>query len=356
MRRLLQPKVLFFIALSLGLMVLSKLYLPVALPHIQVAPEAVFRLGPVPITNTLLALLASDVVLIGLAFLAGRNLQMVPGRLQNFFETIIEFWKNTAEGHLGEKLARTWLPVALTVFFSIWFSNYLHFLPGFDSVGYFCEPADCPKMSAEVAPVDDVAHGADAAHAEGAAAEEGGHDPLFIDWTGGASGQGIGLIQPPPDEVAAGDEHGGADAAHAEGEHLVFVPFLRVASSDLNFTLALALIAFFCIEFAGFKKLGAGYLGKFFNFKTGAMNMIVGLLEAFSEVMRIVTFSFRLFGNVFAGQTMLFVFPFLIPLLVVLPIYGLELFVGLIQAYVFAILILAFMEQAVTAHHGDEHH
>jgi F-type H+-transporting ATPase subunit a len=75
-----------------------------------------------------------------------------------------------------------------------------------------------------------------------------------------------------------------------------------------------------------------------------------------SELSRIISFAFRLFGNLFAGQTLLFVLPFLVPLFIVLPIFGLELFVGLIQAFVFAMLTLAFMSQAVVGHHGDEHH
>jgi F-type H+-transporting ATPase subunit a len=337
------PKTLLTIALLLIVMIGSVKLIPVELPHIQVAPEAVFTLGPLVFTNTFLALLVSDLVLLGLAFVAGRNMQLVPGGLQNFFEAIYEFWYNTAVGHLGEKLAKTWLPLALTVFLTIWFSNYLHFLPSFDSIGYFCQAPNCIELSAAKAPEAGKPH----------AAEE--HKPLNIQWTGGAAGQGIGLIQKSvkPAKAEAGAAAPAPEPAHADGDY-VFVPFLRVAASDLNFTLALALIAFFCIEFAGFKQLGGGYITKFLNFREGPMNLIVGLLEAFSEVMRIVTFSFRLFGNVFAGQTMLFVFPFLIPLMVALPIYGLELFVGLIQAYVFAVLILAFMEQAITSHHAPD--
>lgn len=82
----------------------------------------------------------------------------------------------------------------------------------------------------------------------------------------------------------------------------------------------------------------------------GFLNVFVGLLEFVSELSRIVSFAFRLFGNIFAGQTLLFVMPFLIPLFLVLPIYGLELFVGMIQGFVFAILTLAFMSQAVEDH------
>lgn len=334
----------------LAIMVASAIYIKVPLPHIQVPPETLFEIGPVPFTNTMLALLFADLVLIVMAFLATRKMEMVPRGLQNFFEMVIEFWQTQAHNSIGEKLSRTWLPLVLTVFFMIWFSNYAHFLPGFDTIGILCKSGECPgEHGAAHAPAADAAasdgeHAAEPAAAEGEhAAPEGPKHTYFkvTDWNG------IGIITARYPEEASDEEK------HEQGR--VLVPFLRVAASDLNMPLALALIAFLVIEFAGFKALGFGYLGKFFNFKEGAIMAGVGLLELVSEVMRIITFSFRLFGNVFAGQTLLFVFPFLVPALMVLPIYGLELFVGLIQSYVFAVLILAFMQQAVTAHHGGDH-
>lgn len=342
----------FWISLVvLAIMIASAFYIKVPLPHIQVPPETLFMMGPVPFTNTMLALLLADVVLIVMAFLATRKLEMVPRGLQNFFEIVIDFWQTQSLNHIGEKMTRAWLPLVLTVFFMVWFSNYSHFLPGFDTIGILCKAGDCPGEHVATAAGTDAAgggeHGAEsaAAAAEGGehAAPEGPAHTYFkvTDWNG------IGLITARYPEDASEEEK------HAEGR--VLVPFLRVAASDLNMPLALALIAFLVIEFAGFKALGFGYLGKFFNFKEGGIMMGVGLLELVSEIMRIITFSFRLFGNVFAGQTLLFVFPFLVPALMVLPIYGLELFVGLIQSYVFAILILAFMQQAITAHHGPDH-
>jgi F-type H+-transporting ATPase subunit a len=114
--------------------------------------------------------------------------------------------------------------------------------------------------------------------------------------------------------------------------------------------LALAIIAFLAIEIAGFQALGLRYLSKFFTLKGFPLGTFVGLLEFVSEIARIISFAFRLFGNLFAGQVLLFVMPFLVPLFLVLPIYGLELFVGMIQGFVFAILTLAFMSQAVESH------
>jgi F0F1-type ATP synthase membrane subunit a len=137
----------------------------------------------------------------------------------------------------------------------------------------------------------------------------------------------------------------------------VVYPFFRAAFSDLNNTLALAIFAFLVIEFWGFQSLGFGYLGKFFvnPFRNPIMTF-VGLLELLSEFIRILSFSFRLFGNIFAGGVLLLIITFLAPFLVPLGIYGLELFIGFIQAVVFSLLVLVFAIGAVEHHGADEHH
>jgi F-type H+-transporting ATPase subunit a len=138
------------------------------------------------------------------------------------------------------------------------------------------------------------------------------------------------------------------------------VPYFRAPSADLNFTLAITVWAVVMIEYFGFSALGfGGYLGKFFNFKEGPMGFMVGLLEFISEIARIPAFMFRLFGNIFAGEVLLVVMIFLIPLGWPLPFYAFEVFVGFIQAFVFAVLTMAFIAIAVTPHggdHGDGHH
>ena len=141
------------------------------------------------------------------------------------------------------------------------------------------------------------------------------------------------------------------------GPVMAVVPFYRAAATDLNFPLALALIAFTVVQIAGIRALGGwGYFSKFLNFKEGVLGFVVGFVEGISELSRIISFSFRLFGNIFAGQVLLFVIPFLVPLLLPVMIYGLETFVGLIQGYVFAVLTLAFMGAAVAPHHHEEDH
>jgi F-type H+-transporting ATPase subunit a len=138
---------------------------------------------------------------------------------------------------------------------------------------------------------------------------------------------------------------------------------LRPAGTDLNMPLAIAIISFVFVEYWGIRVLGFRYFGKFFRFGAllkgnifqGFIDIFVGLLELLSEFVRIISFTFRLFGNMTAGEILLLVTAFLIPFVFSLPFYGLELLVGLIQALIFSGLTLVFVTIAVTPHGGDEH-
>ncbi len=126
-----------------------------------------------------------------------------------------------------------------------------------------------------------------------------------------------------------------------------FTPFLYPAATDLNITVAFALIAFLTIEIAGFATLGIiKYGGKFINFSS-PLAFIIGLIELISELARLISFSFRLFGNIFAGKTLLVVIMFFIPYVVPVPLIAFEVFVGFIQAFIFAILTLFFIKLAI---------
>ncbi|MEK7498290.1 MAG: F0F1 ATP synthase subunit A [Patescibacteria group bacterium] len=130
----------------------------------------------------------------------------------------------------------------------------------------------------------------------------------------------------------------------------VFVPFLRSGASDLNTTLALAIIALFFVHVIGAGAIGfKKHVGKFFTFKS-PIDFFVGILEFISEIAKMISFSFRLFGNVFAGEVLLIIMAFLAPYVVPVPFLGLELFVGFIQALVFAMLTTVFIGLA-SSHH-----
>jgi F-type H+-transporting ATPase subunit a len=110
------------------------------------------------------------------------------------------------------------------------------------------------------------------------------------------------------------------------------------------------------VHFWGLRSLGVlGHVGKFLNFKDGPIGLFVGILEAIGEVARVISFTFRLFGNIFAGEVLLIAMAFLIPLVGLVPFLGLELFVGLIQAFIFSMLTLVFATSATIAHGGDDH-
>jgi F-type H+-transporting ATPase subunit a len=146
---------------------------------------------------------------------------------------------------------------------------------------------------------------------------------------------------------------------HAGGEQFALIPFVRVLSTDLNFTVALALIAVIMVQVMGVRAHGFKYFKKFINVGGiskqpifGIIDFGVGLLELVSEISKILSFSFRLFGNIFAGSVLLFVIGTLVPVFAQSLFLMLEFFVGLIQAVVFGMLTMVYMSQA-TAGHGE---
>lgn len=129
------------------------------------------------------------------------------------------------------------------------------------------------------------------------------------------------------------------------------IPLLYPAHTDLNMTIALSIIAFVAIEVAGVLAIGFfKYTGKFINFRS-LLGFFIGLIELFSEMARLISFSFRLFGNIFAGKTLLLIAMFFVPFVLPVPILAFELFVGLIQAFIFAVLMLFFIKLAVEEPH-----
>lgn len=136
---------------------------------------------------------------------------------------------------------------------------------------------------------------------------------------------------------------------HGESSHLI--PLLYPAATDLNITLAFAIVAFLTVEIAGMVTLGTfRYLGKFFNFHS-PLGFVIGIIELISEIARLISFSFRLFGNIFAGKTLLIVVMFFVPYFVPVPLLAFEVFVGFIQAFIFAVLTLFFIKLAVAEPH-----
>ncbi len=136
-----------------------------------------------------------------------------------------------------------------------------------------------------------------------------------------------------------------------EGDHVT--GFLRPVNTDLNVTLALAIIVFFTIELSGIFVLGAlKYWSKFVTFSS-ATGFVIGIIELISNVARLISFSFRLFGNIFAGHVLIVVIIFFIPFFVPVPLMLFEVFVGFLQAVIFSLLTLVFIKLAVEEPHGE---
>jgi len=307
--------------------------------HIQLPAEnitAMPAIGGFNITNTMVAGWAAILVLALLSFLATRRVQEVPGRLQSLMETVLEFFLSLAESVAGPEKARRFFPLVMTIFLFIVTANWMGILPGYGTVGRF-EPAE------------EVIH-----HAEEKAREDGEEADLsklnlqIFDRDGSLAVLSFGSV----DDVITAEELGDS---HDDNVGLL-VPFLRSANTDLNTTLAIAIVAMVMVHWWGFRALGVfGHAGKFINVKGGPIGLFVGVLELVSELARVISFTFRLFGNMFAGEVLLIAMAFLIPLVGLVPFMGLELFVGLIQAFIFSMLTLVFAATATVSHAAEDH-
>lgn len=288
--------------------------------HISLASEAVFHVGSFPITNTLLMSWFAMVVIIVVGVLATRKMDLIPRGLQNFFEAIIEGVLNLIQSVTGDhKRALKILPIIATFLLFITVSNWLGLLPGVGTIGFFES-----KTHEEAT---------ESTTSEGAVSEEDVTAQPFLT-----------------------DPEAYKEPVATEPQEKEFVPLLRSTYSDINMTLALALISVFVTQFFGIAAIGALKYGKkFINF-SGVVPFFVGFLELIGEIAHIISFSFRLFGNVFAGEVLLVVISTLVAYVAPLPFYFLEIFVGFIQALVFSLLTLVFITTAMTDHEAHESH
>jgi F-type H+-transporting ATPase subunit a len=133
-------------------------------------------------------------------------------------------------------------------------------------------------------------------------------------------------------------------------EEIKTIPLLRGNNADLNATLALAIISVVMIQVYGIQFLGfKTYISKFLNFKD-PIYFVLGILEIVSEISKVLSFAFRLFGNIFAGEVLLTIVAFLVPVLASFPFLILEVFVGFVQALVFSMLTSVFLSLSVSHH------
>lgn len=298
---------IYIVVIAIVAFLASKL--PVIMPEVSIPAEPIFTIPGVgfAVTNTLLATWLTMLLLILGSILVTRKLEMVPGGVQNLVEWGLGVLLGLAENVAGER-GRRFFPLVATIFIFLLMSNWMGILPGFASVGLVHE-----------------------AHA-------GGHNIRQL----GVPGVDVYVLE-----------------AGEVGEHetgWTIFSFLRSAATDLNTPLALAIISVVATQVVGLQAQGIRYFKKFISFDD-VLGLVVGPLELVSEFAKIISFSFRLFGNIFAGEVLLAVLAFIVPYLVSIPFFGLELFVGLMQAFVFAMLTLVFMAMATMGHgpEGEEH-
>ncbi len=296
---------------------------------VSVRPEVLFTLGGFEVTNTLSTTIIVSILLVLFVFFSTRKMQIIPSGMQNVLEMIIEALDGLATSVAGAR-GRKFLPIVATIFLFVLFSNLLGLIPGFGPIGLL------PVSEQSPAP------------------------------------QGITTFDLPQSLAGSLGTKGGAE----EGG-VILAPLFRSPSTDINMTLALALISVIMTQVYGMQAMGplkywfvrffmfdkvSKFFGSLFKGKLnfgllafGLLDVFVGLLELVSEVSKILSFTFRLFGNIFAGEVVLLIMAFLFFALP-FPFYALELFIGFIQAFVFAILTLVFMTIATTAHGAEEHH
>jgi F-type H+-transporting ATPase subunit a len=267
--------------------------------HLPVHAEELFRMGPIAISNSMLMVWIVAAVIIAVAQLATRNVALIPSGLQNFVEWLVESLYHFLEGILGTHLVRKTFWFFGTIFVLILFTNWFGLIPGVGTIGQF-------------------------------------------------NPEGFG-----------GDSHD------------TFRPFLRGGNADLNMTLAMS-ISFALLWFywaigenglVGFFKHIFAPKGKFSGIMAVMMLVVfgfVGVLELVSIIFRPVALSFRLFGNIFAGETTLETMTAITgswytAWLPPLPFYFMELLVGLIQALVFTLLTAVFLK-LICEHHDEEGH
>jgi F-type H+-transporting ATPase subunit a len=322
-------KVIFGSLAAIVVIILGNILWPVDRAAIEVAAEPVFPIGSFVVTNAFLTSVLLSLVILILAFVVGRGLKEQPGGLQNVVEYMIESLDGLITSLAPKKWAATFFPILITIFIYLLFANWFSLLtPLLGSFGII-HPAKHGGIPVEN--ITFITGGPESLH----------HEPED-------SGEGEA-------HAAEADNHGHEKDSHLE---VMIVPIFRAPSSDLNLTFALALITMVLVQVFGIKEHGIGYFGNFIRVKAfqekgflmGLIDFVIGLIEGISELAKVISFSFRLFGNIFAGEVVLIVISSLVTMLLVVVFFGFEIFVGFIQAFVFFILSLVFFSLA-TQHH-----
>ena len=303
--------------------------------HISLAAEPIAYIGDFPVTNSIFTSLIVSAGLILFALIVRSKLTNTdkPNGIQNVAEWIVESLYNLMYSITNDKgKTLKFFPVVATFFLYILCNNWLGLVPG---VGPITVPLAHPPGE----------------HVE--TEESHSLTPFLqvqaVEETTELHSEDVTVTT---DEVNPENIHINEDTVPAELEdkhESAQVPLFRPGTADLNTTIAFALISIFLTQFYGVQYLNLSYFKKFFNFESPIM-AFVGLLELVSEFSKILSFAFRLFGNIFAGEVLLVVIASLASVVVPMPFYGLEIFVGFVQALVFSMLTVVFFNMATQGH------
>jgi F-type H+-transporting ATPase subunit a len=281
-----------------------------------------FHFPGIPFNNTILSTLLADLALLAIAlfvvrpYVRGKN--PVPSKLYAGFEMLVEYFWNLVKNSVGAKWARRVFPIVITIFLLILTANLVKMIPGYETIGWL-KPAEA----------------------------------------------GVGVKAYPAVPFAGGIYalDGAAASAEAAGTKYELVPFLRGSATDINFPASMAVFAVACIFVFGFWAQRRAFLNKYFPVGRvisvpffGLIDLFTGVLEFVLEFVKIISLTLRLFGNIFAGGLLLLIIGSLTVVLIPAGLAFFELFVGAIQAYVFAMLTLIFIQMAMAGHGGGPEH
>jgi F-type H+-transporting ATPase subunit a len=323
--------------------------------HVEIAAETLFKIGPVPVTNSMLTMFLVMAAVLIVFTLIARKASAVPSRGQGVIELIIEFILGLVEGTAGKRVGRRIFPLIAGIFIFILFANFSGLLPGVGTV--VLVESEEETHAEETTSTDDHA----AATAEGEVAHAAVDEATATaDEHSTAEGADAHAATPEADAehtagvVASSTDEGGGDEHHGPAR----IPLFRAPTADLNMTLAMSLLTFVVVQVAGIS--AHGVVGRI---KHMADPPFIFPIELISELSRIISLAARLFGNVFAGEVLLGVMYALasaikiaiIPVLFPVVFMGLEVLFGTIQALVFALLTLIYIALAAAGHDDHEH-
>ncbi len=325
----------------------------------SLGPELIAQIGPMPITNTLITTLVVDAVIFAVVFTVNKKISLIPTGLQSVFEAIIDYFYDLTHQISGAK-AKTIFPWFASFFFFIFFANIIGLMPGFGTIGIWEEgSAHTSQPKAENEHNSITESSSKDAHQPNSEESLAITKDTSIHSEEADTNVAAKTTNPPTAEQLAEDKHSDTQSGSDEHEtekHLI--PVLRAATSDFNMTLALGTISILATHIISIQYNGIfGYANKFLS--KNPINLFIGLLEFALEFVKIFSLSFRLFGNIFAGEIVLITVAglaaysaFLAPI----PFLLLETIVALVQALVFAMLTMVFMSLlATTSSEGGGH-